>query len=34
MTVDAYSVAGAVICVLGIAMLLPTWLSDLRTWLR
>jgi hypothetical protein len=34
MTIDAYSVAGAVICVLGLAMLLPTWVRDLRAWLR
>jgi hypothetical protein len=31
---NAYTVAGATICVLGIAMLLPTWCRDLRAWLR
>jgi hypothetical protein len=33
MTIDAYSVAGAAICVLGLAMLLPSWVQDLRVWL-
>jgi hypothetical protein len=27
------AVAGVVICALGLAMLLPSWLRDLRAWL-
>jgi hypothetical protein len=30
---NAYTVAGATICVLGIAILIPTWTRDLRAWL-
>jgi hypothetical protein len=31
---SAYHVAGAAICVLGLAMLAPTWVRELRAWLR
>jgi hypothetical protein len=30
---NAYTIAGATICVLGLAMLLPTWVRDVRVWL-
>jgi hypothetical protein len=32
--VNAYTIAGATICVLGIAILIPTWTRDLKAWLR